>query len=163
MDTSHTSRVGRPAAPHRRRRRTAGLVAGLALALTLSSPADAGPRADGLATALDRVLDEERLRGAAVSVVVRDATTGDLRYAREPTARLLPASCAKLGTSAAAMELLGPDHRFRIEVLADGTRRHGVLHGDLYLRGTGDPTMLAEDCDRLAAELATTAVLRSFV
>jgi D-alanyl-D-alanine carboxypeptidase/D-alanyl-D-alanine-endopeptidase (penicillin-binding protein 4) len=58
------------------------------------------------------------------------------------------------------MELLGPDYRFTTDVLASG-RRHGpVLDGDLYLRGTGDPTLLADDYDRLAARVAESGVTR---
>ena len=153
-----TADAPRPSAP-RRRGRTWAALGGLALTLTLVPPADAGG-GDGLARQLDRVLADPRLDGGAVSVVVRDADSGELRYARHPKTRLMPASNTKLVTSAAAMELLGPDHRFRTEVLADGRRVGGVLHGDLYLRGTGDPTMLAEDYDRLAAELADAGIRR---
>src|SRR5690606_10748237 len=72
--------------------------------------------------------------------------------------RLLPASNAKLATSAAALEVLGPDHSFTTSVLAGGTRSGSTLRGDLYLRGTGDPTMLAKDYDRLAARVAAAGI-----
>ncbi|WP_410534924.1 D-alanyl-D-alanine carboxypeptidase/D-alanyl-D-alanine-endopeptidase [Streptomyces sp. KL2] len=137
------------------------LAAGLALTLTWSFPAGAEDPADaGLAAALDRVLADDRLSGAAAGVVVGDAETGRILYEHRPGDRLMPASNAKLATSAAAMELLGPGHRFRTDVLTDGRRRGPVLHGDLYLRGTGDPTMLAEDYGRLAAEVAASGIRR---
>ncbi|HZG03657.1 MAG TPA: D-alanyl-D-alanine carboxypeptidase/D-alanyl-D-alanine-endopeptidase [Streptomyces sp.] len=137
--------------------------AGLALTLTWSTltwspPAGADPADDALKAAIDRVLADERLDGAAASVVVGEADTGRVLYRHRADDRLMPASNVKLVTSAAAMELLGPDHRFRTEVLSDGRRRGPVLRGDLYLRGTGDPTMLAEDYDRLAEQVAATGI-----
>lgn len=63
---------------------------------------------DGLAVAIDALLDDPRLEGAMASVVIRDAATGDTLYERNPGQRLNPASNAKLFTSAAAMAALGP-------------------------------------------------------
>lgn len=144
------------------------VVLGLACTLTLtftaltvvSSPAGAGPSDTGLKGALDTILADSRMDGGAASVVIADAATGERLYQRDSTDRLMPASNTKLVTSAAAMELLGPDYRFRTDVLTTG-RRHGtVLRGDLYLRGGGDPTTLAKDYDELAADLAATGVTR---
>ncbi len=79
-------------------------------------------------------------------------------FARDGDERGQPASNGKLISSAAALEILGPDHRFRTTVAATGRVRAGVLTGDLHLRGTGDPTMLAADYDALAAQVARTGV-----
>nr|WP_262387297.1 D-alanyl-D-alanine carboxypeptidase/D-alanyl-D-alanine-endopeptidase [Streptomyces sp. TRM49041] len=121
-------------------------------------PADAGPSDTGLKGAIDEILTDPRLDGGAAGVVVADATTGDTLYQRDGGDRLMPASNTKIPTSVAAMALLGPDYRFRTEVLSTGRQRAGVLHGDLYLRGTGDPTTLAADYDRLAARVAAAGV-----
>ncbi|MEV0002213.1 D-alanyl-D-alanine carboxypeptidase/D-alanyl-D-alanine-endopeptidase [Micromonospora sp. NPDC050980] len=107
---------------------------------------------------IDAVLADSRLDGAQAGVVVVDTTTGRTLYDRNGSRRLVPASNTKLLTSTAAMELLGPGHRFTTDVSADGPRRAGLLSGDLYLRGGGDPTMLAADYDRLAAQVAATGV-----
>ncbi len=137
----------------------------MALALVaafLGPGAQAGADSDrsGLPEAVDAVLGDPRMEGGTASVVVADAATGELLYQHLPSSRLMPASNTKLATSAAAMDVLGPDHRFTTEVLATG-RRHGpVLKGDLYLRGTGDPTLLAGDLDALAARLAASGVRR---
>ncbi|MFG3499184.1 D-alanyl-D-alanine carboxypeptidase/D-alanyl-D-alanine-endopeptidase [Streptomyces sp. NPDC047928] len=142
---------------------TAGLVsiaALLGLVGLTGSPAGAGPSDTGLKGAIDRILTDPRLDGGAVSVAVADATTGDVLYQRDSGDRLMPASNTKIATSIAAMALLGPDHRFRTEVLTVGRRTSGVLRGDLYLRGTGDPTTLATDYDRLAARVAASGITR---
>jgi D-alanyl-D-alanine carboxypeptidase/D-alanyl-D-alanine-endopeptidase (penicillin-binding protein 4) len=131
-----------------------------AATLSWSAPAGADPSPGGLSEAIDTILGDPRMEGGAASVVVADARTGETLYQHNPTGRLMPASNTKLATSAAAMELLGPDHRFTTDVLAGGRVRGGVLDGDLYLRGTGDPTTLAADYDKLAAEVAAAGVKR---
>ncbi|WFB09199.1 D-alanyl-D-alanine carboxypeptidase/D-alanyl-D-alanine-endopeptidase [Streptomyces sp. LX-29] len=112
----------------------------------------------GLKEAIDEILTDPRLAGGAASVVVADAAGGEVLYEHRPTDRLLPASNTKLITSAAAMELLGPGYRFRTDVLTEGRQTGPVLDGDLYLRGGGDPTMLAKDYDALAKKIADTGV-----
>ena len=56
--------------------------------------------------------------------------------------RLTPASTLKLLTTAAALETFGPEHRFQTRLYASAKPdEKGVLKGDLYLRGGGDPTL----------------------
>lgn len=66
---------------------------------------------------------------------------GDTLYALNPDAAVLPASTQKLLTSALAFERLGPNFRFTTEVLHDGALSDGVVRGNLYLRGAGDPSL----------------------
>jgi serine-type D-Ala-D-Ala carboxypeptidase/endopeptidase (penicillin-binding protein 4) len=113
-----------------------------------------------LATRIDEILDDPRYDGSRVGVVVRSAETGELLYARDSDSRMLPASNAKLFTSAAAMDLLGPNYRFHTTVLSDGDRAGNTLRGDLFLRGGGDPTLLAADYRRLAERLADSGINR---
>lgn len=136
------------------------LTAGLACTLTLGSPAGAGSSGTGLARALDKVLADPRTNGGAVSIVVADAATGERLHQRDSGDRLMPASNTKLATSAAAMAVLGPDHRFSTDVLTTGRRQGATLAGDLYLRGSGDPTLLAADYRRLAADVAAAGIKR---
>ncbi|MFJ8956055.1 D-alanyl-D-alanine carboxypeptidase/D-alanyl-D-alanine-endopeptidase [Streptomyces sp. NPDC102381] len=134
----------------------------ITVAATLSwggaAGADSSP--SGLPEAIDTILGDARMEGGAASVVVADAKTGETLYQHNPTGRLMPASNTKLATSTAAMGVLGPDYRFGTDVLAGGRVRSGVLDGDLYLRGTGDPTTLAADYDKLAADVAAAGVKR---
>ncbi|MEU0374611.1 D-alanyl-D-alanine carboxypeptidase/D-alanyl-D-alanine-endopeptidase [Streptomyces sp. NPDC006283] len=156
--------MSRPDTPAHRPLRRRGwiwtLAAGLACTLTWSSPAGAGPSDTGLKGALDKVLSDPRMDGGAVSVVVADAATGERLYQRDAGDRLMPASNTKLATSAAAMAVLGADHRYTTDVLTTGKRRGSTLVGDVYLRGSGDPTMLAGDYQRLAADLAASGIKR---
>ncbi|MGC5286883.1 D-alanyl-D-alanine carboxypeptidase/D-alanyl-D-alanine endopeptidase [Micromonospora sp. DT231] len=122
---------------------------------TAESPTPATTR---LNATIDTILADARLAGAQTSVVVLDTSTGQTLYDRNGDRRLIPASNTKLLTSTAALELLGPGHRFSTDVRATGKRRAGLLSGNLYLRGGGDPTMLATDYDALAAQVAADGV-----
>lgn len=61
------------------------------------------------------------------------------------TAGLLPASNQKLFTTYAALELLGPDFRFVTSVRADQAPVDGVVNGNLYLIGDGDPYLTTDN------------------
>ncbi|SIR06150.1 D-alanyl-D-alanine carboxypeptidase/D-alanyl-D-alanine endopeptidase [Micromonospora avicenniae] len=142
--------------------RTLALVALVAAAATAGAPGataeSPAPSVTRLNATIDAILADSRLAGAQASVVVADTTTGQTLYNRNGDRRLVPASNTKLLTSTAAMALLGPDHRFTTDVRTSGKRRAGVVTGDLYLRGGGDPTMLAADYDALAAQVAAAGV-----
>lgn len=128
-------------------------------ALTTSDGAAAGPTGrEALVADLDLILADARLRGAQVGVVVRDGETGEELYDRGGADRLLPASNNKLLTSAAVLDVLGTEHRFTTSVRTAADQRGPALLGDVYLHGTGDPTMLAADYDRLAAGVAAAGI-----
>ncbi len=111
-----------------------------------------------LAADLDQILTDPRLRGGQASVIVLRAETGEVLYQHDADRRLMPASNEKLFTSVAALDILGPDHTFATTVATQGHQVGNELRGDLYLRGTGDPTMLAEDYAQLAEQVASTGV-----
>ncbi|SIN36090.1 D-alanyl-D-alanine carboxypeptidase/D-alanyl-D-alanine endopeptidase [Micromonospora cremea] len=141
--------------------RVLALVALVATAATAGAPATAEsptPATTHLRAAIDTILADPRLTGAQASVVVVDTSTGQTLYDRNGDRRLIPASNTKLLTSTAALELLGAGHRFGTDVRTTGKRRGGLLSGNLYLRGGGDPTMLAADYDALAAQVAADGV-----
>lgn len=120
--------------------------------------AEVAPAVEELTADLDEILADARLDGGQAGVVVRDAASGDVLYERDGGTRLMPASNEKIFTSAAALDLLGPDYTFDTTVAATGRQTGPVLRGDLFLRGTGDPTMLAADYAGLAAQVAATGV-----
>jgi len=107
---------------------------------------------------LDKVLADPALHGASVSLMVRDARSGSTLYQHNPGTRLVPASNLKLLTTAAAMDVLGPQYRFATQLLSDGIRQGDRLTGNLYLRGLGDPTIQYANYQALAAQLASQGV-----
>jgi D-alanyl-D-alanine carboxypeptidase/D-alanyl-D-alanine-endopeptidase (penicillin-binding protein 4) len=79
------------------------------------------------------------------------------RRDREP---MTPASTFKLIVGATALQTLGPDFRFSTTLESIDAPRAGVLHGPLYLVGTGDPTLTSDDLRGGIAALARAAVHR---
>ncbi|CRL99129.1 D-alanyl-D-alanine carboxypeptidase DacC precursor [Pseudomonas sp. 24 R 17] len=119
------------------------LLGGCASVSTTSTPAT-----------LDQLLADPAFNGATVSVMVRDARNGDTLYQHNPRTRLIPASNLKLLTTAAALDVLGPQYRFSTQLLSNGTQQGERLTGNLYLKGLGDPTTQFADYQALAAQLA---------
>ncbi|WP_437880852.1 D-alanyl-D-alanine carboxypeptidase/D-alanyl-D-alanine endopeptidase [Pseudomonas sp. LRF_L74] len=69
-----------------------------------------------------------------------------------------PASTMKLVTTYAALELLGPTHQWRTEFYTDGQLKNGVLNGNLYLKGGGDPKLNMEKLWLLMRDLRANGV-----
>jgi D-alanyl-D-alanine carboxypeptidase/D-alanyl-D-alanine-endopeptidase (penicillin-binding protein 4) len=82
-----------------------------------------------------------KVRNGTWGAMVVSLTTGDTLFARNAGASLNPASTLKLYTTALAFEQLGPDYRFRTDVLRDGALSHGTVLGNLIIRGGGDPAL----------------------
>jgi D-alanyl-D-alanine carboxypeptidase/D-alanyl-D-alanine-endopeptidase (penicillin-binding protein 4) len=100
---------------------------------------------------IQRIVDDPELKGASISVVLSDLITGEILDSYDEDRRLCPASVWKLLTSAAALEILGPDFRFRTELSLRGKVENGVLYGDVVIIGSGDPSLgsrhFGEDLD----------------
>lgn len=90
---------------------------------------------------LDGIVNRTVTRGSVAGVLAISMDRGDTIYERAPDQPLAPASNLKLLTTAAALLHLGPDYRFATYLLTDGRIVNGVLEGNLYLYGTGDPTL----------------------
>jgi D-alanyl-D-alanine carboxypeptidase/D-alanyl-D-alanine-endopeptidase (penicillin-binding protein 4) len=80
--------------------------------------------------------------GGASGLLVVDAETGKTVCASAPGRQRALASNMKLFTTSTALSQLGPETRIPTKVFSDGrVDANGVLHGNLYLQGGGDPTL----------------------
>ncbi|MEI6718039.1 MAG: D-alanyl-D-alanine carboxypeptidase/D-alanyl-D-alanine-endopeptidase [Betaproteobacteria bacterium] len=83
----------------------------------------------------------------ALHVVVMEANGSQKTLAllsHQSTTSINPASLSKLATTVAALDLLGPTFVWRTPVYIDGSVRDGVLQGNVYVRGSGDPRLVVE-------------------
>ncbi len=111
--------------------------------LRFTSPGDAVRLAGDLGAVLGR-----SQRSGKWGVLVVSLSRGDTLFGRNADDQLLPASTMKLFTSAMALERFGTSGTFETEVLRAGVvDASGVLHGDLILRGAGDPTLSGRGLD----------------
>ena len=79
---------------------------------------------------------------ATLSVSIYSTSTGKRIYGYEDQRSVTPASVEKLFTTATGFALLGNDFRFTTRLTMRGELdRDGVLHGNLYITGGGDPLL----------------------
>ena len=101
----------------------------------------------------------EKMAGADVSVAIGDDKENVI-YDLNGNQKQKPASNMKLLTSAAALEVLGQNYRFKTSIYSTGKVKNGVLKGDLYLQGTGDPTLNKEDLEQFVGSIAAQGIKR---
>lgn len=91
------------------------------------------------------------LEHAMVSIYAVRSDTGEVLMDKNSDLSLMPASCMKIVTTAAALHLLGADHHFETSLEYDGLIDHThTLYGNIYIRGGGDPCL---GSDRLPSAL----------
>jgi D-alanyl-D-alanine carboxypeptidase/D-alanyl-D-alanine-endopeptidase (penicillin-binding protein 4) len=101
--------------------------------------------AQALPPAVDAALAKAGLpRDALAAVVVDPEGRLPPRLSHRADAAVNPASIAKLTTTFAALELLGPAYSWKTPVFVDGPIQNGTLQGNLYIKGQGDPKLVAE-------------------
>ena len=112
------------------------------LAIGFAIPGQPGTTQAGT---IDGLMAKLGLADAELGYIVIDPATGQSLAQYNADKLFLPASVSKLATVYAALQILGPSHRFVTQLLRQG--------GDLYLQGGGDPVLTANDLQSLAIEL----------
>jgi D-alanyl-D-alanine carboxypeptidase/D-alanyl-D-alanine-endopeptidase (penicillin-binding protein 4) len=110
-------------------------------AKTAAADKKADPQKD-LTREIAAILSQPPLNRAHWGIDVVDLETGKALYSQNSDQLFLPASNAKLFTTAAALAIAGPNYRFRTTVEAEGKiDDNGRLQGDLVIVGRGDPNI----------------------
>ena len=120
----------------------------LALAV-LSRPA----LADGLPPNVLGALKAAQIPAASVAVVVQPVDAGKPLVAHNAAQAMNPASVMKLVTTYAALDLLGPAWTWKTTAWTEAAAVDGVLNGNLYLKGSGDPRFAIEHLWSLLRQL----------
>jgi serine-type D-Ala-D-Ala carboxypeptidase/endopeptidase (penicillin-binding protein 4) len=138
-------------------RSTARIVALACLLAALAAPAAS---AKGRAATARALALQMRSAGPSSGALAVDLESGRTIYSRRADIPRMPASVQKLYTSFAALRRLGSGGRLQTSVLADAAPDDaGVVDGDLYLRGSGDPTFGTLAAARLARQVADAGVV----
>ncbi len=126
------------------------------LALVLAW-ATAGARAahdtDTIPQSVQAAMARANLPLQSLSVLVQPAGSGPALLSVAPERAMNPASIAKLVTTSAGLDLLGPTYVWHTDFLTDGVIRDGHLRGNLYVRGGGDPKLVLERIEAIYAQL----------
>ncbi len=99
------------------------------------------------------VLNQQLVPDSDVSVIVRDVSSGESLVELNPDLPRAPASTMKLLPTWAALDLLGPAYTWKTRAWADAPVIKGVLKGNLYLQGGGDPLLTIERWWRFISDL----------
>ena len=87
------------------------------------------------------LLQAPYMRGASFSLVVKDVQEGRTVYSYDTDRLQSPASVLKTVATATALEILGDDYRYPTTLEYDGILENGTLEGNLYIKGSGDPSL----------------------
>ncbi len=109
--------------------------------LVYSLSVTAQPVHERLAAATQKLLADSQMKHAILGLSVVRTATGEKVFEINAQTGLAPASCQKIITSAAALELLGPAYRYQTLLGHDGEIKNGILKGNIYLVGSGDPSV----------------------
>jgi D-alanyl-D-alanine carboxypeptidase/D-alanyl-D-alanine-endopeptidase (penicillin-binding protein 4) len=109
---------------------------------------------DGLTAVLDHLQNDPALKGAKIGILIQSLDDGEVWYAKNDGVPLIPASTAKLITAALALDYLEPSYQFTTTIAIDSLITDGVLNGNLYLKGGGDPTLTPDTLRKWARNLA---------
>jgi len=131
-------------------------LAGLLLPLAL--PVAAATINTALTPNVEKALKASKLQPTALSLVMipLDGPGNPTVYNADVSVN--PASTMKLVTTYAALEMLGPNHQWKTEFYTDGDLSGGILNGNLYLKGGGDPKLNMEKLWLLMRDLRANGV-----
>ncbi|UOO81829.1 D-alanyl-D-alanine carboxypeptidase/D-alanyl-D-alanine-endopeptidase [Uruburuella testudinis] len=103
-------------------------------------------------------LDFGRIRTDEVAVYAQNLASGEVIAAHRADAAVNPASTMKLVTTFAALRALGDDYRWLTEWKSDAAVRNGVLEGDIYWVGSGNPVLDQNDLLDMQSQLRTQGI-----
>ena len=119
--------------------------ASFARSLTLCALMVSAAHAQNLPPEVDAALARAKVPREAVTALVIDANgRSPARLSHRANVPVNPASIMKVVTTYAALDLLGPAFSWTTPVYVEGAVRDGTLFGNLYIKGQGDPKLVAE-------------------
>lgn len=129
----------------------------LALSCSLL-PAQAQTIAQQLPEQVKKLLKTNKIPDSALSLVMLPLNGNGTPTLFNADISVSPASTMKLVTTYAALELLGPTYQWKTEFYTDGSLKNGILNGNLYLKGGGDPKLNMEKLWLLLRDLRANGV-----
>lgn len=96
---------------------------------------------DTFQLALNEFLNDSSLFNASISFYFTDDSTNEVILQHNQNLALVPASTMKILTTATALEFLGGNRSFNTKIQYNGNITDGVLNGNIFIKGGGDPTL----------------------
>ena len=106
--------------------------------------------------AIERFMSTAHMRGASVSIMIKEIGSDSVVYSYDANREVIPASIIKTITTATALEILGEDFRYETAIMYDGQVNDSILNGNIYIYGSGDPSIgssnIEADSDNIIRE-----------
>lgn len=113
--------------------------------ISLCAFAPGGDALKRLSDAVNTVQNDDAVKQGLLSVCVMRVDSGQVLFENNSSKCMMPASTMKILTTGAALGLLGADYHFETTLEADQyDSTTGRIRGDLYIRGSGDPSLESE-------------------
>ncbi|MDQ7968663.1 MAG: D-alanyl-D-alanine carboxypeptidase/D-alanyl-D-alanine-endopeptidase [Oxalicibacterium faecigallinarum] len=140
-----------------RTQRISPLIIAALIVVSGTAPASAQVT-QSLPSAMTDALTRSAIPLQSVGAYVQEVTNPKPLIALNAEAGFNPASTMKLVTTNAALELLGPAFTWKTKAYIRGTLADEVLHGDLIIRGEGDPKLVTEKFWQLLRQIRASGV-----
>ena len=108
---------------------------------------------DKFRKSVNSILSNNCLRKNNYGVKIYSLDRGETLYEIRSKQLFIPASNAKVLTTAVALKYLGSNYRFSTEFYTDGILENETLKGNLYIKGSGDPKLVTEQLWLIVNEL----------
>ncbi len=96
-----------------------------------------------IAKSLESEIKKSKVAATSLGICVYD-DRGQSLYTLNENSMMIPASLTKLLTAAASLQVFTPGSKFETHLMSDGIIKNGILEGNLYFRGSGDPSFVSE-------------------
>ena len=136
-----------------------------ALICFIQSPISHGN--DELPVVVSHVIKKSTIPKEAISISIQKISFASNQSPQFTSSEILnwqedkpmnPASTMKLLTSLAAMEVLGPQYRWKTDLFTNGQIQGDTLKGDLLIKGSGDPKLIPEEISKLLLNLKSLGI-----
>ena len=103
-----------------------------------------------LPASINKIIAKSGISKRDISIYIKEAGDGGKVVASlNANKTRTPASVIKVLSTYAAVLKLGFNYRWQTKFYTTGTLSHGILHGDLLIKGFGDPTLNGEDLEKI--------------
>ncbi len=107
-----------------------------------------------LPSGINNIINKSGISKNDISVYIKEAGNGGRELASLNASKTrTPASVIKVLTTYAAVLKLGFNYRWPTQFYTTGALQNGVLRGDLFVKGFGDPTLGAKDLESIVKNI----------
>lgn len=119
----------------------------LSVSLSFAQNPDSKGKFEKLDQEIEKMMKQFGVSSKDIGIYASVGEGADMKTLLDLNGRqlMIPASITKVVTASAVLEHFPPGYKFKTQILMDGVLNGGILKGNLYLRGGGDPSFVSEN------------------